>query len=325
MNVLIVEDDSMGALVLERAVRKAGHSVSLASTGTQALSRIRNFPYDVLLVDLILPELDGISLIKAVRAEISPAPFVIVTTSLASPESRARALEAGADDYVTKPYDPQMVLSSLETGLARRAQSPESYKALGYQPTASTATFPVVVLAAGSGGPSALRQIFRQLPERQACAFLVVQQAPMQILETLVHILRNETCWPVELAKNGSPIKPGHVYLAPADRHLLVRDGPSLELNDGPRENYLRPSANPLFRSAAQVFGTRCAAVVLSGLGVDGWAGAAVVHATGGLVLAQNPAEAVDPSMPRHIIESGLAEHGSTISEIVSTLDRELR
>lgn len=321
MRVLIIEDDAMGALILERAVTKGGYEALIASDGTKALAMIQSQQFDALLVDLLLPELDGISLMKVVRQTVRPVPVLLVTTALTSPESRARALDAGADDYVTKPYDPVLILDRLEKLLARRSQrAPQEIQPVPTESGLTEAPFPVVMLAAGSGGPTALRQIFRQIPEDLTAAFFVVQQAPAQILETLLHLLKNETRRPLEIAEDGARIQVGHGYLAPADHHLLINDDLTISLSSGPLENYLRPSANPLFRSAARVFGRKSVAVVLSGLGIDGAAGAAQIASAGGLVLAQDPAEAVDPSMPAHIIQSGLTDRGRPLAEIVTTI-----
>jgi len=126
------------------------------------------------------------------------------------------------------------------------------------------------------------------------------------------------------MAVHGVPIRPVRIYLAPADRHVVVQQGPVLELSEEPMENYLRPSADPLFRSAARVFGSKCAAVVLSGLGIDGGSGAAQVAAAGGLVLAQDPSEALDPSMPNNVIQAGLTEVGLPLAELMAQLTRRL-
>jgi two-component system chemotaxis response regulator CheB len=89
----------------------------------------------------------------------------------------------------------------------------------------------------------------------------------------------------------------GHIYVAPPDRHLLVGPG-RLALDAGPKENSVRPAIDPLFRSAASVYGERAAAVVLSGALGDGASGAAIVAAAGGPVFVQDPVDAMVPSMP---------------------------
>ena len=146
---------------------------------------------------------------------------------------------------------------------------------------------------------------------------VVVQHAPAFIMDAMLHSMQRETDRTVHLGAKDMAIEEGHVYLAPGDHHMQVSaNSRKLEINQGPPENYVRPAADPLFRSAARAFGSKVVAVVLTGPGRDGSHGCAEVRLAGGRILVQDPATAVAPPMPRSVIEAGLADEVVPLAEI---------
>jgi two-component system, chemotaxis family, protein-glutamate methylesterase/glutaminase len=177
----------------------------------------------------------------------------------------------------------------------------------------------VVALGASAGGIDALQRLMRELPEDLAAAVCIVLHIPASSRSLLADIISRQTELPVAPATGGEPLVDGHVYVAPPDHHLRVRAG-RIELDRGPKENGVRPAIDPLFRSAADAYGERAIAVVLSGSLSDGAGGAAAVAAAGGAVLVQDPADAVVPSMP----ESTLAAVAGAVSLPAAELAREI-
>ena len=156
----------------------------------------------------------------------------------------------------------------------------------------------IVVVGASSGGIEALQQIARGLPADFAGSLFVVLHTSPESPGFLPQILEAAGPLPATNAADGERIRPGRIYVAPPDHHLLLEPG-RVRLTKGPKENRFRPAIDPLFRSAAQVYGPRVVGVVLSGNLDDGTAGLWAVKRLGGTAVVQDPEDALFPSMPR--------------------------
>ncbi len=158
----------------------------------------------------------------------------------------------------------------------------------------------VIVIAASAGGLAPLRRIVAALPKAcTASVFIVVHIGGNQ--SDLPAILSWSSNLPVSFALQGSPIQASHVYVAPPDRHMVLELG-RVRLNHGPKVHHTRPAADPLFVSAAEVYGDRVIGIVLSGGDNDGAEGLRAIKDHGGRVVVQDPREAIDPSMPETAI-----------------------
>ena len=308
MRVLVAEDDRTTAHRMRAMLRAAGHEVALATDGQEAISLYEKGPFDAIVTDWMMPRVDGIELIRRVRNRPGNPPIVVMVTAIDSEEGRNHALAAGADAYLSKPCDAKALKACLDTCLARRDQQPTRSPRIQVRTSAKLPPFVGVGIAASTGGPDALVELFKSLPASADAAFFVVLHGPAWMLEVFAERLDKLTSMAVHHAESGTRAAPGNVYLAPGERHLVVAPGTmKLRLLDEPPENYVRPAADPLFRSIAQVFGENSAAVVMTGLGCDGAAGAAAIATVGGLVLVQEPETATAPSMPRNTIKLGIA------------------
>jgi len=183
--------------------------------------------------------------------------------------------------------------ASLEAGLAvRGAPGPER----------------AIVLAASAGGVEALSAVARGLPRDLDAGLVAVLHVPSDATSHLPEILTRAGPLPAVHAVDGAPFEGGRFVVAPPDRHVIISAG-RVWLIQGPRENGVRPAADPLFRSAARGYGNRAIGVVLSGTLDDGAAGLAAIAAAGGATVVQDPRDAVAPGMPRAAMETARVDH----------------
>jgi two-component system chemotaxis response regulator CheB len=178
-----------------------------------------------------------------------------------------------------------------------------------------------IVIGASAGGIEALSTLIGKLPVDLPAAIFAVVHFPSQSISVLPRILNRARRLPAEHAADGEPVQPGRVYVAPPDRHLLVR-GDRIQLVRGPREHGFRPAIDPLFRSAAQAYGPRSVGVILSGTLSDGVAGMQAIKNAGGVAIVQEPVEALFPGLPLHAIEQVQVDYRLSLVEIASTIDR---
>lgn len=164
--------------------------------------------------------------------------------------------------------------------------------------------FDVVVIAASAGGIPVLERIMSRLPEWFPAPILVVQHMSPHLQSVLPEILDRKSALTVTGAKSGALLRPGRVYVAPPDRHLVVR-GDYCALSNRERVNFTRPAADVLFASAARSYGSRTLGVVLTGYLRDGAEGSAIIRKAGGVVIAQDPSTCLAPGMPEAAIQSG--------------------
>jgi two-component system, chemotaxis family, protein-glutamate methylesterase/glutaminase len=135
----------------------------------------------------------------------------------------------------------------------------------------------------------------------------------------MADVLARETRLRVSHPRDGERLESRHIYVAPPDRHLLVEPD-RLRITRGPRENRFRPAIDPLFRSAAQVYGPGTIGVILSGDLDDGTSGLDVIKRLGGVAIVQNPAEALYPSMPQSAIDHVAVDHIASVAELAPLL-----
>ena len=350
IRVLIADDSSTARLMLRRLLSADSRIevVGSASNGRLALDQLASNSPDVVLLDVDMPELDGLATLKEIRRTHPKLPVIMFSrlTQRGTGET-IEALLLGADDCVLKPDTsdglrdcvnhvllPRIhalaargvgtggTASSVSQGL--RVQSALPVETTKPAPTAASAagsllresvvsrdSVDVIAIAASTGGPAALSELLTGIADVLTVPVVIVQHMPSNFTGALAERLAIKTKLDVREATDLAPLDAARIWIAPGNYHLVLErsaNGIHTRLNQHPLENECRPSADVLFRSVAQVFGPRTLAIVLTGMGQDGLAGCRSIRARGGRVLVQDEATSAVWGMPGQVAKAGLAD-----------------
>ena len=162
-----------------------------------------------------------------------------------------------------------------------------------------------VVMGASWGGLNAYTQILAALPANFPAAILLVQHQRANSENRLPWLLSRYCSLPVIAPEDKEPILPGHVYVAPPGYHMLVEQDETIALSVARPVHFSRPAVDELFFSAGVVYGSRLAAVILTGANEDGAAGIEYIYRRGGFTIAQSTVSSEAPTMPESAIKTG--------------------
>lgn len=318
IRVLVVDDSAFVRKAVERMLSTVDdiEVVGFAADGVEGLAKARELRPDVVTLDVKMPRLGGLETLERLMVE-QPVPVLLMSTlTQEGAEVTLRGLELGAMDFVDKSsVQPMSMLSLAEElvakiralGGARVRARPPGARPAGRAESAPPAE--CVVVAASTGGPTALQSVVSGLPAGFPAAILVVQHIPRGFTRSLAERLDARSAIPVREARDGEALLPGTVLVAPAGIHTkLSRRGGTVTvvLDEEPREALHRPSADVLMASAAEVFGPRALGVVLTGMGADGTEGLRAIREKGGLTLAEAEETCVIYGMPKAAAEAGV-------------------
>lgn len=321
--VLIVEDSQEAARTLADGISRDQRLAvaGIAVSASEAVTLADRLKPDVITVDLSLPDETGLDVVLRVLRK-QPVPIIVISASSKNGASSLgfRALLAGAADIVPKPAEDAQELLPFFDDLNQRIASLAAAQAVPtHRPTAARASrsrtasgnsaVDCVVVGASTGGPTALVELLNGLGTDFPAPIVVVQHIAAPFVEGLVRWLNQETPIAVKLARHGDRLEPGHAYIAPAGADLLVKAGDTLSVRPAaPGRAHIAPSADALFESAADIYRSRCAGVLLSGMGKDGAAGLLKVRTKGGKTFAQDERSCTVYGMPEAAGRAGAVE-----------------
>jgi two-component system chemotaxis response regulator CheB len=324
--------------------------VALLRTGREAVDQLAKSNPDVVILDIDMPVLDGLSALPLLLAQ-KPDLVVIMSSTLTrrNAEISFRALSFGAADYLPKPESSREFASSTSF----RRELIEKIRQLGMRKRNALARIPgrvaeprpttrpqtkevklrpfspivprVLLIGCSTGGPQALNTLLPMLPNVTArVPVLITQHMPPTFTTILAEHIARATGKPASEAAEGESVVPGHIYIAPGGRHMRVvgrPGGTAIALDEGPLINYCRPAVDPLFSTAVKIWGSSTMALILTGMGADGTQGAAEIVGGGGSVIAQDEASSVVWGMPGSAAQAGYCSAVLPLPEMATKVE----
>jgi len=343
IRVMIVDDSAVVRGLIARVLHEDAEIELVASVdnGRTALASLERIPADVAILDIEMPEMDGLTAIPLLlRKQPGLRILMASTLTVRNAEIALKALALGAADYVPKPTAAREMLGATPFNqellfkvrhLGGRPHSAAPHDAPPARHAArhagseialrSLAPVPPQAIAFGSstGGPQALFRVLRDAGPLRQPVFLTQHMPPTFTTLLAANIARDCAVAATE-AVDGEIVTPGHVYVAPGNHHMVVTGAPpgplSIGLNQEPPENFCRPAVDPMLRSLVAAYGPALLVVILTGMGHDGLEGCRAVAAAGGSVLAQDQASSVVWGMPGAVAQAGLCSAVLPIEQI---------
>jgi chemotaxis response regulator CheB len=171
------------------------------------------------------------------------------------------------------------------------------------------------VIGGSAGSVIPLQLVIGAFPAGIGAAVFVVQHIGVGYDSNLTKVLSVKSLLPVRFATDREPIAPGRIYVAPPDEHMVLERG-RVRLQRSPKDPFNRPAIDVLFRSAAAVYASSVAGIILSGMLSDGVAGLWEIKNAGGVAIVQDPAEAAFPAMPRDAVQNVVVDYCLPAAEI---------
>jgi two-component system chemotaxis response regulator CheB len=354
--VMVVDDSAVIRGLLTRALEtdptiKVVTTVGNGQLAIDALGRPDN-DIEVIVLDIEMPVMDGLTALpRLLQTKPGVAVIMASTLTLKGASVSMKAMSLGASDYVPKPTTTGAISAAADfkadlvekvkswaqagrrkRGIAAPSPSGEPGAAAPAAPKRLYAAQPVklrdmppllkpdcLVIGSSTGGPQALFKVFQAVGKIGHLPVFVTQHMPATFTTILAEHLGQAAGMPSAEAKDGEPVVPGRIYVAPGDYHMVVEGMATqrvVRLNKNPPENFCRPAVDPMLRSIAKVYGAKTLFVMLTGMGQDGLKGAQELINAGGTVIAQDEPSSVVWGMPGAVATAGLCSAVLPLTEI---------
>jgi two-component system chemotaxis response regulator CheB len=353
IRVLVVDDSAVIRGLVSRWLSGEADIdvVGAAINGKDGVDQAEKFKPDLVILDIEMPVMDGVTALPAIRKAAPNARVIMASTlSQRGAEVTIKALAAGASDYIPKPDAGQLAgaadykrellakirVLGARTGAAAKPNYAYGTALLGSADARAAAPAApalravshrlipeAIFIGSSTGGPEALREIIEGLAGKLNVPVFITQHMPPMFTKILADHLTKQTKASVVEASDGLQAQPGIFYIAPGDRHMIIHKKlgvTRINLSDAPPENFCRPAVDPMFRSAAETYGEKALAVVLTGMGQDGLHGAKPLVTAGAQLIAQDEETSVVWGMPGAIARAGLATACKPIQQIAPAI-----
>lgn len=353
IKVMLVDDSTIVRALISRTLSHQPDIkvVATAGDGQEAISTAKIYKPDVIVLDIEMPNMDGLTALPLLLTALPNARIIMVSRlTQRNAQKSLEALQNGAADYIPKPnndeeldaFFDELVAKVKALGESAPVKKPAISNPAAYMPALQTrlavsqptAMMPVssiksrkidaIAIASSTGGPQALLNIFRQLKGiSPRVPIFITQHMPPVFTACLASNISTSSGIICAEGKDGEIVRAGHVYLAPGGYHMVIKSEKGqvvVRLNQAPQVNSCRPAADPMFASLSEIYGAGLMAIVLTGMGRDGCDGAKAVASKGGTVISQNAANCVVYGMPKAVAEAGIGSLVLSLDEIATQL-----
>ncbi|MHA2295619.1 MAG: chemotaxis-specific protein-glutamate methyltransferase CheB [Candidatus Hodarchaeales archaeon] len=353
--IMVVDDSAVFRRFISVIIKNSGMNlevVASAPNGTVCLQKmaVPKFKPDLVLMDIMMPEMDGIEAISHIM-DLYPTPVIIVSgmtkkdVDIALSEKGMAIFESGSVEYVKKPdHQLQGDQKRFERELIAKIESlspvnlQEVYQGFNLESfmrdderkdkivkkSHKTVSIrhgdKIIIIGASTGGTRAVSLIISKLPVKSP-PILVVQHMPEFMpalwagrLQNLYRHLR------IKIVREGEELMPNNIYVTPGKKHCIIEKGKKFKLVTGEKVNYVIPSIDVTFISAARIYKQNVLGIILTGMGKDGTNGANQIKKKGGKIFAEHESTCLVYSMPRNVIEANLVDKILPLHEIPSAI-----
>ena len=304
--ILIVSDDTDKYVAIERILLGISKTAISRAKHCDAFNSISRIAFDLVIVygnaESIL---DKDSFIYKTKEKLRYTPTIIVIVdekdikhirAISNIKEVDFCITLDTTSIISTELFQDTVLTAIE--LKRINKIDFSYKKNNI--ILNIPKFVGIGLAISTGGPKTIYDVFEKIPKNFVPPIFIVQHGPDYVMEAYVANFKGRFGLNAVIAKNDEPIKANMIYIAPDKLNMEIdKRSFSIKLLDSEKECFVKPSANPLFRSIARTFGEFSIGVVMTGMGSDGSKGCLHIEAMGGTIFVENPKTAMAPSMPR--------------------------
>ena len=341
IKVLIIDDSAVVRKVIAHELSRFD-DIEVVGTAVDpyiARDKIVKLRPDVITLDLEMPRMDGLSFLAKLMKHY-PMPVVVLSSLTPKNSQNAlKALDLGAVEVLCKPgaaYATKDISRSLVQAIRTAASAQINTDSAKYDMSVTTAqlsgllvqtTHKVVAIGASTGGTKAIEAVLRCMPAT-APGTVIVQHMPESFTTSFAKRLNEISQMEVREACDQDRVLPGTVLIAPGNRHMLLcrRGGNYLvNIKNGPRVHYQRPSVDVLFQSVAKSAGRNAVGVLLTGMGADGAKGLLAMRKNGADTIAQDERTCVVFGMPKEAIRLGVADEVVPLPKIAPAIINALK
>ncbi|MEM0940710.1 MAG: chemotaxis-specific protein-glutamate methyltransferase CheB [Bacteroidota bacterium] len=340
LKVLIVDDSAFMRLLISDLISDDVELevVGSAVNGLEAKEKVVALQPDVVILDLNMEEYDGLYAVKAIMSE-RPTPILILS-SVGNIDLQPvfKALKNGAVDYINKPSRNKSKMRAISASLVQKIKStarakpqkiiePQSHINAIFTKTQKRSKYEIIAIGASTGGPSAIEQVLKVIPEDFDIPIIICQHMPKAFILPFVHRLNSLTRLNVMAAAKDMQPGLGNVMFCPGHANLVFNETSGVarvDFTDEVFREYNNPSINAMMLSVARIFKDKAVGVILTGMGKDGLEGMRAIYREGGYTITQNEATSIIYGMPKVVVDAGLSKASLDINEIGNYLVNQL-